>query len=259
MLLFFATYILFFILFGTLIFILDRTVEDNQMELNYWEGILFIGYTVSTVGYGTEFPKSGSAALAPLLAVLCGMLIHSFWVALLVCRLGDPRTVTHTVLFSNRAVVYDQPISLKGPQMFECRFVSLRTESWVEAHINMYYISWRSGSPEFIQLEMVNSGVPPLMSLPWSVKHEITPESPLYGLSIEQIATERGEVVVQVDGYCPFSGNGMTKRFSYIACEIFQGHVLYDVLSVDSNCQFVVCLDDFHRTKLQNNTIGDNS
>ena len=255
-LVFVLSYIFAFIFFGVAIYVQDQFAEVamfHDQELNLLEAVFFTGFTMCTVGYGDNYPRNESASLIPTASVLAGILLHAFWIGLIVCRLSDPRTLTHTILFSNRAVIR-HPSELcqssEPSRLFECRLINLRTgASWVEARIYMYYVSWKSGRPVFRELTVLNENVPPFMDLPWSVSHVISPESPLYRLSVQQIAAERGEVVVEVEGLCPLTGNGMKKRFSYIASELFPDHVFHDVLSLDSSNKFIVHLDDFHRTK----------
>lgn len=267
---FFITYCCAFTFFGVLLCIQNSLTDDFEgINNNLISAMAFAAFTMSTIGYGDQFPKNEFGSLIPVVAALCGILLGCFFTGLILCRLNNPRNLSHTVLFSNRAVithlenaVHALPASggsarLPSPRRlahrtFECRMINLRNGlPWVDPKITMYYVSFaNAGRPVFTNMPLQNDDVPPFMDLPWHIAHEINPRSPLHSLSLEELAAERGEIVVELEGYDPLTGNGLKKRFSYIASEMFLDNSFYDVLSLDSDGKFVVALTDFHRTKL---------
>lgn len=255
---FFATYSFAFLVFGLMIYAQNGSTDDFVgVNHNLLHCMAFAAITISTIGYGDQAPANEAGSIIPVVAVLCGILMGCFFTGLITCRLFNPRNLTNTLLFSNRAIISSKLDDARGglckqdcPRMFECRMVNLRHGlPWTHCYIQVYYVAFRSHRPVFENLKVTNQDVPVFMDLPWYIIHEITPESPLYNLSLEDLATERGEIVVEIEGCDPLAGNGMKKRFSYVAAELFVEHQFYDVLSLDSDGSFVVDLTDFHRTK----------
>ena len=62
------------------------------------------------------------------------------------------------------------------------------------------------------------------MDLPVYVTHRIDGLSPLNGLRLDQMAEQRGELVVEIEGYDPVTGGPVKRRFSYVASELFVDH-----------------------------------
>jgi len=52
----------------------------------------------------------------------------------------------------------------------------------------------------------------PLLALPWTVTHAIVEMSPLYGLSLEDMAAANGEIIAVLDGIDEISSQNYQSR-----------------------------------------------
>merc|ERR1719199_38738 len=88
--------------------------------------------------------------------------------------------------------------------------------------------------------------------IPWEIKHQITNDSPLLPLitTAGSFDRERAEIIVELNGQDPLTGNCMKKRFSYVASEIFRDYKFVNVMKTDKHakdtCEYVVDLTHFH-------------
>lgn len=257
---FIMCYVVGYFFWGLMIY-WERKAGDNDvhgLSDNFMGCMFYAAYTMSTVGYGDTYPENDAGSVIPLMAIVFQIAVDAFWVGVLVARIVNPHPISHTVLFSNRAVickvgggpVIPNSTTPAACNILVCRTINLRTKyPWVDMKIRMFFVSWDPAVGQLVFQSLPLDNVPFYMDIPTNVTHHITPRSPLYNLSQQSMVDRRGEVVVELEGYDPLTGGGMKKRFSYISNEIFVNHTFYDVLSLDNNGCYVVNLADFHRTK----------
>jgi len=97
----------------------------------------------------------------------------------------------------------------------------------------------------------VNDEAAPFFDLPLEIQHTITNDSPLQRFisNPDAMDTERGEIVVELDGQDPITGNCMKKRFSYKSNEIVKDATFVGIIgaSKDSDMEgYDVDLTSFH-------------
>lgn len=258
--LFFLSYILAYLILGAILWALHDVTAFHGID-NYWEAVTFIGYTMATVGFGNQYPKAPQSSILPLMAVVFALLLDSFWLGVIMARIGSPRPLRHTLLFSKYAVLYDA-----GHSSFTlaCRLVNLRLKyPWVDTRISMSLAVYDSSEdhcpPRMYDLPICDSAEL-FMDLPWEICHQVTNDSPFLRFVTDHHTTigtmggskfnqERGEVIVEVWGTDPLTGNCVNKRFSYCADEILWDHGFEGILrdcTRDGGTGYEVDLTKFH-------------
>jgi len=253
--LFFLSYTLAYLILGGVLWSLHDVTEFHGID-NYWEAVTFIGYTMATVGFGNQYPKAPQSSILPLLAVVFALLLDAFWLGVIMARIGSPRPLRHTLLFSKYAVLYDA-----GHSSFTlaCRMVNLRVRyPWVDTKITMSLAVYDSSEdkcpPHMFDLPIRDSAEL-FMDLPWEICHQVTNDSPFLRFVTERVggestfSQERGEIIVEVWGTDPLTGNSVNRRFSYCANEILRDHGFVGILrdcSRDGGTGYEVDLTRFH-------------
>jgi len=79
----------------------------------------------------------------------------------------------------------------------------------------------------------------PLLALPWTVTHAIDEQSPLYNMSLEEMAEENGEIIAVIDGIDEISSQNYQSRWSYISREILSHREFQPCVKRDIGCLVV--------------------
>ena len=246
---FFACYVLSWLVFGCAWTALAYSYPDGNMTCVYnvrdfTSAFLFSIETQVTIGYGFRYPSDSCAAGITLLAFqsVVGLLIDSFLLGLMFAKLTRPRSRRKTIFFSNTAVIYDQfvrrvdrdeegrPVDkTERRRVLEFRIADMRRSQIVEAHVRLQLYWYREsagggGGGELQQYDLdvgYDEGRDRIFLLtPVSVFHYITEQSPLYGLTREDLASSRLELVVVLEGIVEATGLTAQVLWSYTRDEI---------------------------------------
>jgi inward rectifier potassium channel len=88
-----------------------------------------------------------------------------------------------------------------------------------------------------------------LFALSWTVMHPIDRDSPLHGLSPEDMEANDMEIIVTLNGLDEILADRIYARHAYWADEIMWNRRFVDVISVTPDGNRVLDLTQFHDTK----------
>ena len=97
----------------------------------------------------------------------------------------------------------------------------------------------------FYDMELERSQTP-LFALTWLALHPIDDRSPLYGMTLEELAEMEGELIVTLSGTDETFSQTIHARHSYIASEILWNMRFVDILTRTSDGQRAVDYRYFH-------------
>jgi potassium inwardly-rectifying channel subfamily J len=192
---------------------------------------LFSLETQHTIGYGsrqttTECPEA--MVLMSLQSVL-GCLIQAFMVGLVFSKLSRPSSRSKTVIFSENAVIAQRNRRL----CLIFRIGDLRNENFIlGTSISAKLLRRRITQEGELYEEMHMLKVLPdtnaencvFFVWPLDIIHVIDEESPLYDLSASQLAKEKFEIIVLMEGCTETTSMNFQARTSYLPSEILWGH-----------------------------------
>ncbi|XP_050069431.1 G protein-activated inward rectifier potassium channel 3-like isoform X2 [Anopheles maculipalpis] len=203
----------------------------------FTSAFLFSLETQHTIGYGnryiTEECPEGIFILA--LQSITGVFIQAFMVGIVFAKLSRPKKRAQTLLFSKNAVICHRD----GVPCLLFRVGDMRKSHIIEAHVTAQIIR-RKVTKEgevlpFYQQNMevsCDGGDDRLMFIwPTIVVHKIDRDSPLYGLSAQDMLKERFEIVVMLEGVVESTGMTTQARSSYLPSEILWGHRFESVVT----------------------------
>ena len=175
---------------------LSGTTGDTPWH-RFSDEFFFSVQTFSTIGYGKIVPASFAANVVVTLESLAGLLGFALATGILFSRFSRP---TARVIFSDVAVIN----SHEGVPSFIFRIANERLNQVVDAEISVVLsIAEKTKEGESyrtfydLNLERKKS---PIFILTWTVVHPITPDSPLYGRSKEDLIDAQAEIVVSFLG-----------------------------------------------------------
>jgi inward rectifier potassium channel len=220
-----AFYLISNIFFATIYYLLGSDVSNAH---GYADMFFFSVQTMATIGYGHMIPITMTSNMLVAIEALWGLSFFAFVTGLVFSKFSRP---TAHVLFSNVAVISD----FNGAQHLKIRMANQRTNRIVDAHARLYLMRNTMTQEgyrmrRFYDLPLVRSDVP-LLQLTWTLLHLVDENSPLYGLTQEQMAENGDEVIVALVGLDETLMQTIHARHSYISEEIIPDAFFVDVVS----------------------------
>ncbi|XP_001629058.2 inward rectifier potassium channel 2 isoform X2 [Nematostella vectensis] len=252
-LLFCVSYILSWVLFGTIwwLIVLSRGKSVCFTDVDDWTtAFLFSIETQQTIGYGsrTITSKCAEAIITLQVQSIVGDIIDAFMLGLTFAKLSRPRERARTVKFSRYASICLRD----GKMCLMFRVGDVRKSQIVEAHIRAQlfrYLETSEGtSMPFYQQDLRlcydwrncdrdDNRNHIFLLMPLVVMHIIDERSPLYHITADKLRHTKFEIVIVLDGIVEATGMNTQPKTSYLSQEILWGH---DFLQVADQSPFDV-------------------
>merc|ERR1719430_362620 len=191
---------------------------------------LFSLETQHTIGYGTRqtTTECPDAMIVMSLQSVLGCLIQAFMVGLVFSKLSRPRNRSKTIIFSNHAV-----INMRNRKLcLVIRIGDLRDDNFIlGTQISAKLLRRRITAEGELFQEMQNIKVSPdttnesciFFVWPLDIVHVIDKDSPFYDMSAADMARERFELLMVMEGTNEISSMTFQSRSSYLPNEIKWG------------------------------------
>lgn len=233
------------LVFATL-YAIDRNGIANAHPGRFADSFFFSVQTLGTLGYGVMSPRTLYTNLLVTVESFAGILIISLFTGIIFARFSRPMA---RVLFSKVAVV--APFDGVPTLMF--RTANQRGEAIMDASIvvtlaRQYTTLEGVTMRRFQELKLMRSSNS-LFALSWTVMHPIDQDSPLYGLTLEDMDALDMELVVMLNGLDEILADRIYARHAYWADEIVWNHRFVDVISVTNGGERMLDLTRFHETR----------
>jgi len=239
-----AAFIVVNLIFAML-YAVDRNGIINARPGSFADAFFFSVQTLGTLGYGAMAPRTLYTNLLVTVESFTGILTIALFTGIIFARFSRPFA---RVLFSNVAVV--APFDGVPTLMF--RVANQRGEAIIDAsvtvtlarqHTTLEGVTMR----RFQELKLMRSNSS-LFALSWTVMHPINPDSPLYGLTPEDMEAQDMEIVVMLNGLDEILADRIYARHAYWADEIVWNRRFVDVISLTHSGHRLVDLTLFHDT-----------
>lgn len=209
----------------------------RQMGGVYWRPFFFSVETFATIGYGEVSPVGMWAHWVMVLESLVALMTQALITGLLFARFARP---TAALAFSHNMVV--APFRSGRGLMF--RIANKRNNQLIdlEARVTCSWIERGHAGigRKFFQLVLERSKVM-FLPLTWTIVHPITEESPLYGLSDDELKARNVEFLVIITGTDETFSQQVHARSSYKPEEIVWGAKFRNIfLPADANGNLAV-------------------
>ncbi|MGD1937447.1 MAG: ion channel [Cyanophyceae cyanobacterium] len=231
------------------IYMLDPTGIEGS-DGSFLSSFFFSVQTIATVGYGAMYPKTPFTQVVAAIEALIGLLGLSMGTGLMFAHFSRP---TSHVLFS-------RPVSLSthnGRRTLMFRMANRRNSHIIEAQVQVALIRdeiTHEGTVmrRFHNLRLARSQSP-LFALSWTVMHPITPESPLFGLSMKDMEDTDTMLVISLTGVDDTLGQTIHARHIYLVGDIEDGMRFSDIMSVEKDGRRVINFSYFHDLEPEKN------
>jgi inward rectifier potassium channel len=219
---------------------------ENVRQGSFADSFFFSIETFSTVGYGHFSPLSTGANLIVSVESFVALLATAMITGLMFAKFARP---TARVLWSRVAVIAPQDGALslmfrmaneRGNQVVEARLrlMILRDEVTAEGQKIR-----RQRDLKLVRSESV------VFVLSWTAVHPLDKESPLYGLTKEQMKEQKIEVVASLTGLDETFSQTIHSRHSWTADDVVFGARFLDIFGELPDGRRSIDYTRFHDTK----------
>ncbi|CAG5897636.1 unnamed protein product [Menidia menidia] len=231
----------------------DNFVPCVSQVNTFVAAFLFSIETQTTIGYGARCvtEECPAAVFMVVFQSIIGCIIDAFMIGAIMAKMARPKKRAQTLLFSHNAV-----IALRdGKLCLMFRVANLRKSHIVEAHVRAQLVKPRyTEEGEYIPLDQIDMNVGYdkgtdrlFLVAPLTVIHEIDEESPLFGISKQDLETSDFEIVIILEGLVEATAMTTQARTSYVPSEILWGH-RFEPLIFEERNQYRIDYAYFHKT-----------
>lgn len=194
-------------------------IQPGDFSHNFWEGFFFSSQSFTTVGYGRVAPISKLASSIAAFESLLGLLSLAIATGLLYGRFSRP---TAAILYSEKILI----APYKNITGLMVRVANARKNQLieVEASIIAAFNSEVNGKIQrrFQNLELELKKIN-FLTMSWTIVHPVDEQSPLYGLTKEDLKAADLELLILIKGIDDTYATTVYSRSSYKHDEVVVG------------------------------------
>ena len=212
----------------------------------YIDYLYFSIETLSTAGYGDMHPETHYGHFIATVELFTGIFSMSLMTGLIFARFSRPNA---RLLFADSPVISNN----EGKPTLMVRFANERhaiisnatARLWLFKNIvSMEGVSFR----RFYELPLERNEHPAL-ALSWTLYHVLDEDSPLYGLSADDLEASNVSLAVVVSGYDVVAAQTVHGRKTYDHTDIRFGHRYADILGTAEDGRLRIDYGRFHETR----------
>jgi inward rectifier potassium channel len=220
-----------------------QPTASSELHSPFLRAFFFSIETFSTIGYGNVVPVGLAANVLVSVEALFGLLGFALATGLLFARFSRP---TAKILFSDSALIapYQEITS------FQFRIINARNNQIIELSARVLFSKFENSGGNrvrrYYQLPLERERVV-FFPLAWTIVHPIDKNSPMYGLSREELLASDAEFLILLTGIDETFSQTVHARSSYRADEMIWGAKFTNLYIQDQDGHIVgVDMDRFH-------------
>jgi inward rectifier potassium channel len=228
------------------LYLLTNDGIANAQKNSFLDSFFFSIHTLSTVGYGSMYPQNLAAQIIAAIEIFLGVLLMAILAGIMFARFSRP---TARVMFSRVAVI----CPYHGIPTLMFRAANRRENQIIEAQVRVTFLK-NEISPEgqqmrrFYDLNLIRERTP-VFALSWLIMHPIDQNSPLWGLSRDDLSNLEAELWVSLTGLDETFSQTIHSRYAYNIEEIIWNHRLVDIFTVREDGSRALDLRKFNQTQ----------
>lgn len=210
----FAYYIILNIVFACLYLIsgVDGITSFSEEHNEFLNAFFFSVQTLTSVGYGQLSPISMDINVIATIESFAGVMSIAFVTGLTYGRFSKPRA---KLGFSKNILI----TPYKGVNRLMFKMVNKRDSILLNAHVKAILILDKGGddnqfNKEYFILDLELNHIH-FFPLTWTIVHKIDDDSPIHGMSIEELMIRNAEVLVLVEAFDETHSQNITQKHAY--------------------------------------------
>lgn len=191
-------------------------IASGDIKRDFLNCLFFSLQTFTTVGYGHISPRSELISFIAAIEAISGLMVFAVITGLIYGRFAKP---TAKILYSDNILVSPYQDGLS----YQFRIVNERKSIIVDIHARMLVSFGEKGKARsYKPMELERNSVM-LFPLNWTIVHPVTVDSPLYGMSYEDLSRLDAEFIIVIKGYDDTFSQDVNSIRSYRYDEIIWG------------------------------------
>lgn len=191
---------------------LDGLSGINPSIPSFWSAFFFSSQTFTTLGYGALHPNDLGISILSSFESFIGLLSIALATGLLYGRFSKPST---RIAFSKNAIL----TNFKGGKALMFKLVNKRHNVLLKTKVSCIFILDKnelnhSFEKEYHPMKLETDFVL-FFPLTWTIVHVIDEESPLFGLSLEELKRKNAEMVIFLETFDETFGHEIIQKHSY--------------------------------------------
>lgn len=225
------------------LYLLDPGGLENARKGEFLDHFFFSVQTMATIGYGKMTPISVYTNALVTVEALVGMLSMAMSTGLMFAKFSRP---TSRVVFSKNLLVTQRD---GGPALV-LRMANQRFNQIVEASLRLILlrdeITAEGERVRRISDLVLKRSTSAVFALSWTAYHPITPDSPLYGMTEEEVRKSSLNIMASLIGIDETFAQTVHARHTWFADEIVFGGKFADVLQPGPDGKVILDYAQFH-------------
>jgi inward rectifier potassium channel len=226
----------------------DSLVNTINTGINspFLKAFFFSIHTSATIGYGSTVPVGIAANVLVALESVVSLLGLAVVTGLVFARFSRP---VADILFSQNAVMS----WIGNRRAFQFRIINTRNNQIIDLHVRLLVSRFElnaSGTSvrRYYPLSLERESVV-FFPLSWTIVHPIDKESPLYGVTQDELCASGAEFLILLTGMDETFSQVVNARSSYRASEIIWDAKFSDIFVYDSEGRTAdIDMKRFHET-----------
>lgn len=205
-------------------------IEGKTTGERFLDAFFFSSQTLTTLGYGRISPTGALASTVAAFESMLGLLGFAMATGLLYGRFSKPKA---NILYSTHAIIAPYRETQRG-LMF--RMTNKRSNQLIEVEVDVTIAmvepgaSNRSYYPLNLERKKIN-----LFPLSWTLVHPIDENSPIYGMSEQDMIDQEVELFILVKAFDDSFSQTVYSRTSYLGKEIIWGAKFIPMFSLQAD------------------------
>ncbi|MBB6462787.1 ion channel [Flammeovirga kamogawensis] len=235
---------------------ISGVIVSDSMGDNFTQALFFSVQTFTTVGYGAMAPESNVIGIIASIEAFNGLLLSAFSTGILYGRFSRPLS---KIIFSKNAIITLFKDTNKKSLQF--RIINKRANTLLNLRASVFIsiqepITTSEGKEihkrNFFDLSLERSKIM-FMPLSWTLVHMIDEQSPLYGITQEEMIKRHAEVLITLKVYDETFGQDTYTYHSYYATDFLEGKRFIRNFQVDDEGDIILNVNDVHNIEDQPN------
>jgi inward rectifier potassium channel len=188
---------------------------------------------ISTLGSSPLHPATVPAQIILALEAMVGLFGFAIGASLMFARLSNPSV---RIIFSNKALI----APYQDGTGFMLRIINGRDNELIDvsASLTLAMVE-KDGKRSFHRLNLERDSV---LTFPvnWTIVHPITPNSPIYGMNLKDLAAVQAEFIISITATDQELSRKVFTRTSYFYDEVLAGAKFSYIIELDKNGRVTV-------------------